>query len=258
MNAKQLFEQGMQKCRLQTLSESPVRSRRSPVSLRLFVASFLLLFVVGVGEVCGATVKDTICMTGYAGNTTGTSYITTSTKGSSAKGVDVYSIQYVPKTGQVKGNQTTVSNQWSLYNDGAMPGAITSIEITHTGDTSSNNNYFRNNLFVALGKVKKDDASTTNTTNDSILKGGYKNKQKFLFSGIAANKGFTYFKIYSNEKFGYGTLKDVTVIVTYEVTPCCTNLGTINGSISLHRKNGKYLSRRKPLFPINGTTLRGR
>ena len=180
----------------------------------------------------GATVKDTINMVGYAGNTTGTSYITTATAGSSAKNVTVYANQYIPKTGQVKGNQTTATSQFVVYNTTAFPGKITGIEIIGSGIKNSNNyGYFQNKLYAAVGTSSREDVTEVPGLTAGTLTQGSKTKvdtHKFSWTFSSSNN-YTYFKLLSNEKFIYQGANNVLIVVTYETSGGGSQEPTVSG-----------------------------
>lgn len=145
---------------------------------------------------------DVIVMKGFADGTK-TSYITSYTEGASEKGIAVKAKQYIPSSGQVKGNQETPDNQFMIFNTEKFPGAITKIEIVATTDKS---NYFRNHLYVATGTESQADV----TSVDGLT--AWDGDFSWTFN---AADGITYFKLLSNEKFTSGSVKDVQIKVTY-------------------------------------------
>ena len=157
----------------------------------------------------------TFTVTGWGGSTA-TSYVTTATSGNGvADDEDNTKIaavmnQFNPKTGQIKGNQTTTTGNWQLWNTAEIPGAITGITLNFPDADA--NNYFKNNLYCAVGNesqggVTSVDGLTAGTTSKSNI--------AFAFDSADSN---CYFKLLSNEKFTNGNVKgDITVTVTYEV-----------------------------------------
>ena len=155
-------------------------------------------------------------MKGFAGSKS-TAYENVTKTGTSDLGTEMVAYAFIGSTGQVRGNKTTIAGasvttadnakNWSLYNNQAMPGAITSITVTQTATGS---NKFQNNMYVALG--------TTNQGNVTSVSGAQKNTTSsasaFTFD-IDENQGYTYFKLLSNEKFTSNSVAGVVVTVTY-------------------------------------------
>ena len=186
--------------------------------LKLFFALFAML-ALGVGNAWGADVTETIKMIGFAGSTA-TSYVNQTKTGASDKGTAMVAYAFNPKTGQVRGNKTTVAGasvtsddankNWSLYNSEAMAGAIKSITITQTATGS---NKFQNQMYVSLGTTTQGAVTViTNAQQHTSL------DANTITFDIDPSKGYTYFKLLSTKKFGSGTLAGVEVKVTYETT----------------------------------------
>ena len=164
-------------------------------------------------------VTETIAMKGFGPFPTNSSYLNTTQAGVSDKGTAMVAYAYNPSNGQIRGSKTSVpgadiptansNHNWALYNTDAMAGAIKSITVTHTANVTSN--YFRNNLYVALGTASqglvKDPALAKQQTSMT--------PSSFTFE-IDPTQGYTFFKIFSNEKFTSGTVTGVVVTVTYE------------------------------------------
>ncbi len=184
--------------------------------LKLFFALFAML-ALGVTNAWGAEVTETIKMIGFAGSTA-TSYVNQTKTGASDKGTAMVAYAFNPKTGQVRGNKTTVAGasitsddankNWSLYNSQAMGGAIKSITITQTATGS---NKFQNEMYVSLGTTTQGAVTAiTNAQKHTSL------DANTITFDIDPSKGYTYFKLLSTKKFGTGTLAGVEVKVTYE------------------------------------------
>ncbi|MBQ0109861.1 MAG: hypothetical protein KBS44_06240, partial [Clostridiales bacterium] len=102
--------------------------------LALFLTVALLsTLALSVALTVGAAVEThtvTFTVTGWGGSTA-TSYVTTATSGNGvADDEDNTKIaavmnQFNPKTGQIRGNQTTTTGNWQLWNTAEIPGAIT-------------------------------------------------------------------------------------------------------------------------------------
>lgn len=161
-------------------------------------------------------VTETIAMKKFGGLTT-SKYENVTRTGSSDLGTEMVAYAFNPTTGQIRGGKTAIAGasvtstddtkNWSLYNTQAMPGAIKSITVTQT---ATGNNFFRNNLYVALG--------TTNQGSVTTVVGAQKcssaSNTTFTFV-IDENEGYTFFKLLSNEKFTSGTVSGAVVTVTY-------------------------------------------
>ena len=177
----------------------------------------LLTAILFVGTMWATDINDTIAMIGYAGSSAN-SYQNITVAGSSAKDVGMVAYAYNPTSGQIRGGKTTIagaeittadnSKNWSLYNSEAMPGAIKAIKVIQTG---TGDNKFQNHLYVSLGTSSQGD--TTSVTYAQAQTSLTKTQINFT---IDATKGYTYFKLLSNEKFTAGSVTGVEVIVTYE------------------------------------------
>ena len=181
--------------------------------LSFFLMAMILSFAPALRA---ADVTETIAMKKFGGLST-SAYENVTKTGTSDKGTEMVAYAFNPTTGQVRGSKTTIagasitskddSKNWSLYNTQAMPGAIKKITVTQTATGS---NYFRNNLYVALG--------TTNQGAVTTVTGAQKNTTgtatEFTFV-IDETQGYTYFKLLSNEKFTSGSVAGVVVTVTY-------------------------------------------
>lgn len=187
--------------------------------LALFLTVALLAtLAVSVALTASAKVEThtvTFTVTGWGGSTA-TSYVTTATSGNGvADDEDNTKIaavmnQFNPKTGQIKGNQTTTTGNWQLWNTAEIPGAITGITLNFPDADATN--YFKNNLYCAVGNESKSDVTSVDG-----LTAGTTSKSNIAFAFDSADSN-CFFKLLSNEKFTNGNIKgDVTVTVTYEV-----------------------------------------
>ena len=164
--------------------------------LKLFFALFAML-ALGVGNAWAEDVTETINMIGFAGSPS-ENYVNVTMTGSSDSGTEMVAYAFNPKTGQIRGSKTVIAGDvvadedntknWSLYNSKAMAGAIKSIKVTHTANTSSN--FFRNNLYVSLGT--ESQGSIVVVTN--AQKQDESSTESEISFTIDASKGYTYFK----------------------------------------------------------------
>ena len=187
--------------------------------LKLFFALFAML-ALGVGNAWGEEVTETITMKKFGGLTTG-SLIYQTKPGTSDKGTGMVAFAFHPTTGQVRGNQTGIvgasvttdrkSHNWSLYNSDPMAGVIKAIKVTQT---ATGTNKFQKKLYVSLGTSSQGEVTAVTNAQEQDAGG---TAQEINFT-IDPSKGYTYFKLLSNEKFTSGTVAGVVVTVTYETS----------------------------------------
>lgn len=146
-------------------------------------------------------------------NSTSSSRINDETSGVSDTGIAAVMNHYYPKTGRVHGVGTNSDENFYIFNTDEIPGSITSITITGSTDDS---NYFQNNMYAAVGCE-----SQSNVTESEYGVAGTGSKEGFSWS-FSGDEGYTYFKLYSNERFIKGTtLVETVITVTY--TPKTTD-----------------------------------
>ena len=192
--------------------------------------SFFLMAMLFSVMSFAAEVTEVVTMKGFAGSSN-SSYENVTKTGTSDKGTEMVAYAFNPSTGQVRGNKTVIAGasitssdankNWSLYNTQAMPGAIKSIKITCAADGS---NYFKNNMYVALGTSSQGAV----TTISGAQKNTTASNAEFTFD-IDATKGYTYFKLLSNEKFTSGSVTGVVVTITYEAADNYVAVPSITG-----------------------------
>ena len=184
--------------------------------LKLFFALFAML-ALGVINAWAEDVTETITMKGFGGKTND-AYQNVTVSGTSDKGTAMVAYAYNGKSGQVRGNKTTIagasvtsadnSKNWSLYNSEAMAGAIKSITITQT---ATGDNKFQNEMYVSLGTTTQGSVTAiTNAQKHTSL------TTSTITFDIDPSKGYTYFKLLSTKKFTGGSIAGVVVTVTYE------------------------------------------
>lgn len=148
---------------------------------------------------------DSIVMTGFA-NGTASSYVTTLTTGTSTGGLSVSACNYNPKTGQIRGNQTRASTNFYLYNNEAVLGNITKIELTTTSSGS-----FSTGMYISVGQDSQADVTTV---TDGI-QGTKSTDSKTITWTFSEMDGYTYFKMLSAAKFTSGTVSAAVVNIEY-------------------------------------------
>ena len=169
-----------------------------------------------------ATGTVTFNVTGWNGNTTGTSYISSETSGKDTSSTYSATMKnYIPKSGQVKGNQTSVGSNWYMFNTTAIPAPITKVEFSNGGGT------LQNHLFAVFGTSSQGSVTDlTNAISASV------SNSKFTFEPSASNN-YTFFKLLSNEKFGSGNVTGCSVVVTYGTsTTALTSIGLSGTGVS--------------------------
>lgn len=106
-------------------------------------------------SVKAATQTDSIVMSGFAGGTA-TSYVASETIGTSTGGLSVSANNYIPNSGQIRGNKTNISTNFYLYNNDPILGNITKIELTGTGT-------FTAGMYISVGQ--ETQSSVSDVTN---------------------------------------------------------------------------------------------
>lgn len=146
-------------------------------------------------------------MKGFA-NYAGTSYATTE-QTADVDGVTYVANNYMATTGQIRGNKTTVNENFYLANTTEMPGVITKIEII---STATGNNKFSASMKVAVGTTSQADVASVENCIDGTLTSN--THMTFEFD---VAEGITYFKLLSEAKFTSGSLTGCTIKITYMV-----------------------------------------
>lgn len=152
-------------------------------------------------------VETSFEMKGFA-NYTGTSYATTE-QTADVDGVTYVANNYMATTGQIRGNKTTVNENFYLANTTEMPGVITKIEII---STATGNNKFSASMKVAVGTTSQADVASVENCIDGTLTSN--THMTFEFD---VAEGITYFKLLSEAKFTSGSLTGCTIKITYMV-----------------------------------------
>lgn len=146
-------------------------------------------------------------MKGFA-NYTGTSYATTE-QTADVDGVTYVANNYMATTGQIRGNKTTVNENFYLANTTEVPGVITKIEII---STATGTNKFSASMKVAVGTTSQADVASVENCIDGTLTSN--THMTFEFD---VAEGITYFKLLSEAKFTSGSLTGCTIKITYMV-----------------------------------------
>lgn len=152
-------------------------------------------------------VETSFEMKGFA-NYTGTSYATTE-QTADVDGVTYVANNYMATTGQIRGNKTTVNENFYLANTTEMPGVITKIEII---STATGTNKFSASMKVAVGTTSQADVASVENCIDGTLTSN--THMTFEFD---VAEGITYFKLLSEAKFTSGSLTGCTIKITYMV-----------------------------------------
>lgn len=140
-------------------------------------------------DVYGATAVDNMSPKLWGG-TSGTSYNATDTSSSApTSGVTFWMKDYIPNTGQIRGNGTNLTN-FSMRNSTAYPGAITKVTIIVTGGTITATANTRN--LILLG-TSEQTATTGGVTCDQFSASGLTT----ITWTINPSSNYTYFKVYN-------------------------------------------------------------
>ena len=173
--------------------------------------TFLMMFILSISVGCAETKTAVVTIEGFGGSTS-TGYVSTATTGTDDDGnIQFSAIQFNPSTGSVRGNQSSVGGNFSIYNTDAIPGSITKI-VMETSATGSN--YFRNHMYAAIG-TSSQSSVTLISSGVSATPNTSKNKFEWSFD---ENSKYTYFKLFSSEKFTSGNVVGVTITITYETS----------------------------------------
>ena len=143
-------------------------------------------------------------MTGFAGYD-GSSY-QTSEASAEIGGVTFIANNYMAN-GQIRGNKTSVDENFYFANTTAMPGVITKIEII---STATGNNKFSSSMKVAVGTTSQAQVTSVDGTRDGVLTSDL--HMTFEFDEA---DGITYFKLLSASKYTSGSVIGCTIKITY-------------------------------------------
>ena len=124
-------------------------------------------------------------------------------------GVTYVAKNYNGQSGQIRGNKTTVNENFYLANTTEMPGVITKIEII---STATGTNKFSASMKVAVGTTSQADVASVENCIDGTLTSN--THMTFEFD---VAEGITYFKLLSEAKFTSGSLTGCTIKITYMV-----------------------------------------
>ncbi len=124
-------------------------------------------------------------------------------------GVTYVAKNYVGQSGQIRGNKTTVNENFYLANTTEMPGVITKIEII---SAATGTNKFSASMKVAVGTTSQADVASVENCIDGTLTSN--THMTFEFD---VAEGITYFKLLSEAKFTSGSLTGCTIKITYMV-----------------------------------------
>ena len=178
---------------------SPSAHRRGTM-LKL-ISVLVLLMTLGISQMWGATITFNV-----KGQGSGNSYITLETQYTS--GSTKYKMKnWVPSSGQVRGNNSTNSNNFYIYNTDAIPGTISGISITGGSYTYS--------------KIKYNTATsaiTSHTTTNSMSSS----------SATISNGTGTYFRI----NFTNGVTSGTQCMTSVTITFCPNPTSLTNGAIT--------------------------
>ena len=169
--------------------------------LRYLFSTFLLLLVAGVTWADSKTL--TVTLTGFGGTATG--YATNVSAKDDGNNITLVANQLNRSTGQVRGNQTSVANNFNIANTEEIPGYITGIKIETTTGTGT----FSAAMNAAVGTTSQ--ASATSGTA-----GTKASDSKSISWNFDASNKYTYFRLFSAAKFTSGSVIGCVITITYE------------------------------------------
>lgn len=171
--------------------------------LRVLGITMLYLLTIGSGNAWGATITFNV-----KGQGSGNSYITTETQYTS--GSTTYKLNnWIPNSGQVRGNKSTTSQDFYIYNTSAIPGTISGISITGGSYTYSKIYYDTNTSSI-----------TSHTTANSMSSA----------SATISNGTGTYFRMNFVNGATSGSQCMTSVTITFCPNPTSLTNGTITAS----------------------------
>ena len=143
-------------------------------------------------------------------NSTSTSYVVTDQE-FTIDGVTFIMRNYNPSTGQIRGNQTSSSNNFYLYNTTAIPGTLKSVTINDV-PTSGSNSFVSSKAYINTGS----DAITSQATSGTNPNGSTWSDLSDSFFCISLAKGGT-----------SGTVKMTGITIVYT-----TSGGSVDESVA--------------------------
>lgn len=168
-----------------------------------FAAVFLMLLTLGVGNAWAATITFNV-----KGAGSGTSYVATETEYTS--GSTKYKLRnWIPNTGQVRGNNNTQANNFYIYNTTAIPGTISGISI-------SGGSYTFSNIKYDTGTSAITSHTTANTMSSA--------------SATISNGTGTFFRLNFLKGATSGTQCMTSVTITFCPNPTALTNGTITSN----------------------------
>lgn len=190
---------------MKTIQRFLSRTRGRFLSLMVLI---LMLFSISIGNVWAATITFNV-----KGAGSGTSYIATETEYTS--GSTKYKLKnWIPNTGQVRGNNNTQANNFYIYNSTAIPGTISGISI-------SGGSYTFSYIKYDTGTSAIKSHTTTNTMSSA--------------SATISNGTGTYFRL----NFLKGATSGTQCMTSVTITFCPNPTDLTNGTITA---NGAHLS----------------
>lgn len=164
-----------------------------------------VMFAMPITAYADGDVKMTFSVKGWA-DSTASGVIDDETSGVSDTGIAAVMNNYYPKTGRFLNRATNSNSNFYIYNTDEIPGSITSITITGKIDDS---NYFQNNMYAAVACESQSDVRESSY---GIAGVGSEEGFSWTFTG---DEGYTYFKLYSDERFSTGNIGETVITVTY-------------------------------------------
>lgn len=201
-------------------------------STRIRLASLICLcmLTIGSGNVWGETIEFKIKGSGASGS----AYIDTETAQTAASTYGYKINHWNPSSGQVKGNQSTIANNFYVYNTTPIPGSITGIQIVTLSGT-----YDFTKAYYMLGTSQCTTASGGTAFSSNSV------------SGLSGSN--TYFRVQFRRYTTSGTCTADKIIITYTPTPSCTAPNHVDISGNWDRFGGETISLTATAYSSAGT-----
>ncbi|MBQ7995671.1 MAG: endonuclease [Bacilli bacterium] len=147
--------------------------------------------------------EETITMKGF-NSSSSTTYLTEEQTGTSTSGMTLIANNFNNTSGQTRGNQSSESTNFYIYNTVATPGNIDSIVMSIGGG----NGTYSASALASFGSVSQ---ATAATGNEGTISADSK-----AITWTIGNQYYTFFKIFAPSKFISGSATDVSIVITYK------------------------------------------
>lgn len=163
--------------------------------------------------------EETITMKGF-NSSSQTTYLLEDQTGTSPSGMTLIANNFNNSTGQIRGNQSSESTNFYIYNTVATPGNIETITLAQ----GSGNGSFSAGALAAFGTTSQANASTGTAGTVSDDNGA--------MTWTIGTPNYTFFKIFCPSAFTSGNVRDASIVITYKSEGGSTEVLTTGISLS--------------------------